>query len=698
MNVADRTESAKGRDIGPLKEPVNPKRRAGCALDLRKFLDTYHAEAFPLPFSADHIRVIEGIQRAALEGGLQAIGMPRGFGKTTICEKGAEWALLYGHRRFVMLIGAEMESAVEMLTTIRTDLETNDMLVADFPDVCQPIAALEGINQRAAGQLIDGERTYIAWTGKMLRLPMVKVAGWAKRKPLKGFVGKGGWSLAAGGIVKVAGILGRIRGTKAARADGTNVRPDLALIDDPQTDESAGSPDQCDKRERTMTGAVLGLAGPGKSIAALSTVTVIRKDDMADRLLDRAKHPEWHGEKSRMVLSFPTNREMWDQYAELRRAAMRDGAIECVAANEFYATHRELMDAGGAVSWPDRKLPTEASGIQHAMNLLIDRGERVFMAEYQLDPIPEASDSADVVSVDWLMSKTNGIARAVVPVQGITLTLFVDVQKTVLLWKAVAWENGFGGSIVDYGEEPDQGVPYWNLGSVKRTLQHAAPGAGLEGSIYMGLERLTDRLLGREWKRDDGTVMRVARQGIDSGWGPSTSTVYKFCRESRHAALLVPTKGYGVGPAGKPMAEWPRRPGERHGDNWIERPATTGKRTIKHLLYDTNHWKTFVMNRLAAAKGDPGSVSLFGKSGDVHRMVADHLTSEYPERTEGRGRKVDVWKLKFKDRDNHLWDALVGCAVLASTQGIAIKGGEAAIPVKRRVSFAEMQARARAGR
>ena len=698
MNVADRTESAKGRDIGPLREPENPKRRAACALDLRRYAETYHAEKFPMAWSADHLRLIEAIQRATLEGGLQAIGMPRGFGKTTIIEMAAEWAESYGHRGFTMLIGAEMESALEMLATIRMDFETNELLAADFPEICQPIAALEGINQRAAGQLLDGERTYIAWTGKMLRLPMVNVAAWKKSRALKGFVGKGGWSLSSGGIFKVSGLLGRIRGTKATRADGTVKRPDLALIDDPQTDESAASPDQCDKRERVMTGAVLGLAGPGKSIAGLSAVTVIRKDDMADRLLDRGKHPEWHGEKSRMVLSFPTKREMWDQYAELRRSAMRDGAIECVAANEFYAQHRELMDAGGAVSWPDRKLPTEASGIQHAMNLLIDRGERVFMAEYQLDPIPEASDSADVVSVDWLMSKTNGIARAVVPVQGITLTVFVDVQKTVLLWKAVAWENGFGGSIVDYGEEPDQGVPYWNLGSVKRTLQHAAPGAGLEGSIYMGLERLTDRLLGREWKRDDGTVMRVARQGIDSGWGPSTSTVYKFCRESRHAALLVPTKGYGVGPAGKPMAEWPRRPGERHGDNWIERPATTGKRTIKHLLYDTNHWKTFVMNRLAAAKGDPGSVSLFGKSGDVHRMVADHLTSEYPERTEGRGRKVDVWKLKFKDRDNHLWDALVGCAVLASTQGIAIKGGEAAIPVKRRVSFAEMQAKAKAGR
>lgn len=683
-----RVESAKGRDIGPIPPPENPRRRAACALDLRKHIETYHAEVLELAWSPDHIRMIEGIQRAALQGGLQAIGMPRGFAKTTICEFGAEWVLLHGHRNFAMLVGAEMESAVEMLLSIRTDMETNDLLAADFPEVCVPIAALEGINQRAAGQTINGERTHIAWTGKSLRLPMVSVADWKKSRALKGFVGPGGMSLASGAIVKVAGIMGRIRGTKHKRADGKNARPDFALIDDPQTDESAASPDQCDKRERLMSGAILGLAGPGKSIAALATVTVIRKGDMADRILDRAKHPEWHGERSRMVLSFPTKRNLWDEYAELRKAAMRSGAIECVTANEFYSQHRAEMDLGAVVSWPERKLPGDLSGIQHAMNLLIDRGERVFMAEYQLDPIPEASEAADALSADEIAKRLNRTARGVVPPTATALTAFIDVQGLLLPWVVMGWEPGFGGFVVDYGSEPDQGTAYWSAASAKRTLQQAASGAGMEGAIYAGLDRLCNRIMDREWKRSDGVVMRIGRCLIDAGWGISTNTVYRFCRQTKHAAIVMPSKGRGIGASSLPMGEWQSKPGERHGDNWIVRPEKLGNRSIPLCLFDANHWKSFVAARYRATIGDPGAITLFGASPDVHRMFADHAASEYPVRTSGRGREVDEWKLR-PNCENHLgWDGVIGCAVAASMLGITIKGADAG--GKKRRSIREM--------
>ena len=688
-----REKSAKGRDIGPIPAPENPKRRAACALDLRKFCETYHRETFPLAWSHDHIRMIEGIQRAALQGGLQAIGMPRGFGKTSICEIGCEWVLLYGHRRFAMLIGAEMESAVEMLLSIRTDLETNDLLAADFPEVCRPIAALEGINQRAAGQTIEGERTHIAWTGKSLRLPMVSVASWKKSKTLKGFVGVGGMSLASGAIVKVAGIMGRIRGTKHKRADGANARPDFALIDDPQTDESAGSEDQCDKRERLMTGAVLGLAGPGKSIAALATVTVIRKGDMADRILDRAKHPEWHGERSRMVLSFPTNRGLWDEYTELRRSAMRAGAIECVAANEFYAKHQVDMDVGAVVSWPERKLIGDLSGIQHAMNLLIDRGERVFMAEYQLDPLPEASDAANSLTIEFLGTKTNGLAKGMASPATTVVTAFVDVQETCLFYLVAAWEANFSGSVLEYGAEPEQGTSYFTLSGVKRTLQHAAPGAGYEGALTAGLERLVNRLIGKTW----GGSNRVGRLLIDARYGKSTETVRKFARDSVHSAMVRPSFGIGIGAAGRPMWEYQRRPGERHGFNWIEKPAPVGSRGGREVIYDTNHWKTFVNARLAAAKGDPGCVTFYGREADVHRMLFDHIRSEFPVRTMGRGRELDEWRCP-PGVDNHFWDCLCGAAVGASMQGVTVKGGDSAVPVRRKVSFSEMQRLKRAGR
>ena len=81
--------------------------------------------------------------------------------------------------------------------------------------------------------------------------------------------------------------------------NGKKVRPDCCVIDDPQSDESARSPIQNQVRETILSGAVLGLAGPGKKIAAIMPCTVIRPDDMADRILDRQRHPEWAQESKR---------------------------------------------------------------------------------------------------------------------------------------------------------------------------------------------------------------------------------------------------------------------------------------------------------------------------------------------------------------------------------------------------------------
>ena len=78
----------------------------------------------------------------------------------------------------------------------------------------------------------------------------------------------------------------------SAHRGATTVRPQLVVMDDPQTEESARSLSQCANRESILAGAVLGLAGPGKKISGIMPRTVIRPGDMADRILHRDNHPE----------------------------------------------------------------------------------------------------------------------------------------------------------------------------------------------------------------------------------------------------------------------------------------------------------------------------------------------------------------------------------------------------------------------
>jgi len=273
--------------------------------------------------------------------------------------------------------------------------------------------------------------------------------------------------------------------------------------------------------------------------------------------------------------------------------------------------------------------------------------------------------------------------------------MFIDVQQKLLYYVVAAWEDDFTGYVVDYGSYPDQKRPYFTLRDARHTLAVVAPGTGLEGSIYAGLEHLTEKYLAREWKRDDGAALRIERCLVDANWGNSTDVVYQFCRQSKHAAVLMPSHGRFVGASSIPFSDYKRKQGDRVGLNW-RIPNVRGKRAVRHVIFDTNWWKSFVHARLAVAMGDRGCLSLFGKESEHHRLVADHITAEYYVKTEGRGRTVDEWKIRPEQADNHWLDCMVGCAVAASMQGAVLFGTEAAPqPHRPRIKLSDLQRRNR---
>lgn len=641
--------SQTGRDIAPLPAVSDPARRARCAKSLADFCRTYFPATFYLEWSPDHLKVISKIETAVLQGGLFAVAMPRGEGKTTICERAAIWSLLYGYRKFVVVIGASEDAALELSDTVKAELEQNDLLLADFPEVCYPIRRLDGINNRASGQLLNGQRTHICWSGSEIVLPTVE------------------GSVSSGSIIHAVGITGRVRGMKR-KAAGRDIRPDMVLVDDPQTRESAESPEQCKKRLRTIKGDILGLAGPGKKISGVMPCTVIHPDDVADQVLDRDRNPEWSGERLPLLLSFPENMDLWNKYHEISIDSYRryDDNRD---ATEFYRDHRAEMDKGAVSSWPQRYEPDELSGIQYAMDLYF-KGRDAFFAEYQNDPVPADNETVDRISVDQVLDHLNHRKRATVPAQANTLIMYIDVQKDLLYFSVCAFADDFTCWVIDYGAFPDQKRRHFTLSDAHPTYSELFPGAGLEGSIYNALHALTDDFLVRDFRRDDGSDLRISRCIIDSGWGRSTESVYRAARESLHAGILLPSKGVGITAAQKPITEYKKNIGDKIGFNWWI-PSARRKRSARLLEYDTNFWKSFFRERLLTAMGDPGSFSLWGSDPETHRMLAEHLASETSTPTAGRGRKVDVWKMT-PGRENHLLDCIVGCMVGASLSGCVV--------------------------
>lgn len=671
MATAAAEASLAGRDIGPLPPVADPQRKTRACASLKTFAETYFPHLFFLAWSAAHLIVLAKIEKAARDGGLFANAMPRGDGKTTLCETGALWAVLAGRRRFVLLIGAEAGHAAEMLQSIKVELETNDLLADDFPEVCYPIRRLEGIHQRAAGQLYRGRRTHIGWTQEELCLPTIP------------------GSAAAGSVMRVASITGRIRGTKHKRPDGRILRPDLVLIDDPQTDDSARSPAQCDARERIINGAILGLAGPGTKIAALMTLTVVHETDLSDRFLDRARHPAWQPERSAMLAALPTDADLWAKYAEIRRRGQRE-ETGTQAATDFYAANRENMDAGAVATWPQRYDPDELSAIQHAQNIRIDRGEPAFWAEYQNKPLPDVN-TADAVTADQLAERLNALPRRVVPTWATRLTAFIDSHAKALYWMVCAWSDDFRGAVVDYGTKPDQRRAYFELSDVRHTLADEIKAGTPEGNLYGGLAAACARILRAEWSRADGSTLAVSVALADANWGDSTETVYLFCAQSGYSTRLKPSHGRGITASERPMGEWKPQPGERRGLNW--RIRASQRRRQAAVIFDANYWKSFVAKRLRSSPGDAGALTIFGRDPAAHRLLFDHLIAEYPVATTARGRTCDEWKAR-PNRDNHWLDCLIGCAVAASIDG-AVEATTEIKTNRKRVSYAAMQRAAR---
>lgn len=679
-----RALSASGRDIGPIPAVEDEARRESCRLDLKLFCETYFAPTFDDPWSDAHLKVLSDMESAALHGTKKAIAMPRGSGKTSMAEACAIWAVLYGHRIFPVLIGATATHADELLDSVKTALQTNEILAEDFPEVCYPVARLEGMNQRATGQTCEGVPTRIRWTQDGVMLPTIK------------------GSPSSGSIIRVASMTGRIRGMKARLADGRTIRPDLVLPDDPQTDESAASVTQTTQRIRKLSKAIEGLAGPGKSIAAIMPLTIINQGDLADQLLDRKLHPEWRGEVTKMLTSLPTDEERWEKYAEVYRDELA-GNVPPGTALAFYKRQWKKLEAGAVASWPARyNKEQEFSAIHHAMNLKIKMGDYAWYAEYQNEPQSDIPEDSAPLTAEQITRKYNRMERGLVPNWATRVTAFVDVQERALYWMVCAWSDDMTGAVVDYGTWPKQPTRYFALRNIKRTMKKATEIPSRTGAIYKGLEVLTGILIDHEWEVDGGdTVLNLERILVDAAWGPSTDTVHLFCRQNRHGGVVMPSIGKGVTASMRPFDQYTKKQGERIGLNWrVPKPANN--RVIRHVLYDTNWWKSQVYEGLGLAMGEDGCISLYGKSAQHHQLLAEHLTQEYRIKTEGHERTLYEWKQPPNKRDNHWWDCLVGCAVGASMGGSTPAGVQTNRPVKkrrrRRRKLSEIQAEKRSQR
>lgn len=676
MAEKSREQSAAGREIGAIPPIADVERRGKCRGSLRQFCETYNPKAFALGWSVDHLKAIARIEEAATLGALYAFAMARGSGKTTLCRMAALWAVSYAIRRYTFVIGATEGKAADTLDTLRVLIRFLDDYAADFPEIAYPAQRLAGIANRASGQTCNGKSTLIEWSSDQIVLPTVPPPeNWPAEWPLRA----DGMVPTSGVVVSASGLTGDgIRGSLKTLMTGEQVRPDFVLLDDPQTPESARSLTQNDNRLNLVSADVLGMAGPGKAMAAVMPCTVIERGDMIDEVLDRSKHPLWRGERSGMLRSLPKHLAKWDDYFAVYSRCAQLEPPDFTESNAHYLAHRAVLDEGCEAAWESRKEAGEVSAIQSAMHLYF-RDRRAFMSEYMNRPEAMEAAASLALTAAEVEAKVSNLPRYIAPRDTTRCVAMIDVGGELLWWTAVAWNERFGGAVVDYGVYPEQRRDYFSGNDPRLGMSQlpANVGRGEEARIYAGLSEVTGLILGRGYQHEElAQELRIERCLIDANWGPMTDVVYEFCRRSPHAAVLMPSHGKFIGASSNPMGSWQPRPHERPGWNWRISAPTSGRG--RHVTFDTNHWKTFAAERIRTPDGGAGCLRLFAGERGQHALFADHLSAEYPVSVARvGGRTVEEWKA-LPNRDNHWLDCLVGCCVAASIQGVKWSAASAA--------------------
>ncbi len=331
------------RHAPSVAERVSRVRRIAGQTSLERFCAIYLPAHFRDEPSRMHREIGELLESATVERGERlAIAAPRGHAKSTLVSLGyVLWSIVYGTEKYIVLISNTAEQASDLLSFVKAELTTNDRLLEDFPEVCEPL-----------GQRPGPER-------------------WRKDE----IITRDGASGGAGTKVTALGAEKKIRGRRH-RQD----RPTLIIADDIENESEARSEDQRRNKAEWFNKAVLKAGSAETNVVVVGTV--LHYDSVLAQLLDPLKSPGWSGHRYQAVMSWSTRPELWETWEQVYcHREEHEGASGPEAARAFFESSRDAMLEGTEVLWPARE------PYDQLMELRLREGRASFDSEKQNDPV-----------------------------------------------------------------------------------------------------------------------------------------------------------------------------------------------------------------------------------------------------------------------------------------------------------------------
>jgi predicted phage terminase large subunit-like protein len=172
-----------------------------------------------------------------------------------------------------------------------------------------------------------------------------------------------------GVTVEAFGAGQRLRGRRARQN-----RPTLIVCDDLQNDGHIESARQRAHARQWFHGTLLKAGTPLTNIVNLATA--LHREALAMELVET---PGWTSRVFRSIDPWPFDMARWEQWETIY--ADRQNPQAATAAREFYKRHRQAMDAGAAVLWP------QVEDLYTLMCMRAESGRAAFEREKQNSPL-----------------------------------------------------------------------------------------------------------------------------------------------------------------------------------------------------------------------------------------------------------------------------------------------------------------------
>jgi predicted phage terminase large subunit-like protein len=307
-------------------------RRLMGSRSLKIFAKTYFKEycsSINSRFHEETYEILEEIQKKRDQR--VAIAAPREHAKSTIISLiFVLWVACYKMDRCIVVVSHTLKQGEDLLSDVRYAIRQNDLLMQDFPDVCEP--------------------PNLKWRKDEIVL----------RNSIR---------------ILSAGTESELRGKKYKQH-----RPSLIILDDAEQTGDMFSKEVRERLFNWFTKVVLNLGS--KTTNIIVTGTIHHYDSLLHKLTSEDEFPGWVKRKYQAVEAWAVHPDLWDKWAQIYRNREKyDDKGGPEAARAFYAYNEERMLEGTKVLWPDKET-------YYDLMVMKERGSELsFYSEKQNEPL-----------------------------------------------------------------------------------------------------------------------------------------------------------------------------------------------------------------------------------------------------------------------------------------------------------------------